>query len=118
MNIESINSKSCWQLTFSFCLIAALLTMPDFAHAADETGLSDVLCKIVTLLTGTVGKAISTIAIVVLAIGIFMGKLSWSLALATAIGIGLIFKAPQLVGWLSGGDTLDCGSGSPQAPAE
>ena len=112
MNKMSINSKSSWQLCFSFCLIAALLAFPDIASAAastDQTGIGTVMCKIVNLLTGTVGKAISVIAIVVLAIGIFMGKLSWSLALATAIGIGLIFKAPQMVMWLSG-DTaqLDC----------
>lgn len=97
----------------SMCLLLTLLFIPEFALAegssgGDQTGVGDVLCKIVNALTGTIGKAAATIGIVVLGLGLFMGKTSWTLAVVTAIGIGLIFAAPKVVGWLSGGDATDC----------
>jgi type IV secretory pathway VirB2 component (pilin) len=97
-------------------LIAALFTMifPEVANAAsnpppaatagssvDGGGIGLVLNRVVCMLTGTVGKAIATIAICVVGIGLFMGKLSWTLALATALGIGLIFGAASIVTWLA-----------------
>ena len=100
-----INIKMAKEYFLAFCLITVIMA---FSNTAGADQISATLCKVVTLLTGTAGKAIATIAIVVLGIGLFMGKLSWPLALATAIGVGLIFGAPQLVGWLSGGTTLDC----------
>lgn len=72
------------------------------------SGIGGVLTKIVCLLQGTVGKSMATIGICVLGIGLFMGKLSWTLALATAIGIGLIFSAGSIVGWISGTATEVC----------
>ena len=51
----------------------------------------------------------ATIAVVVLGIGLFLGKLSWGLAMATAVGIGMIFSAGTIVNWLGGG-TQTCSS--------
>jgi type IV secretory pathway VirB2 component (pilin) len=48
------------------------------------------------------------IALVALGIGIFLGKLSWPLALATAVGITFIFSAGSIVGWLTAGTTVSC----------
>ena len=75
---------------------------------ASSDGISPVLGKITCALKGSWGKAIATVAVVVLGIGLFLGKLSWGLAVATAIGIGLIFSAGTVVTWLGGGSAIVC----------
>jgi len=75
---------------------------------SDGGKLAETLCNVVKAMTGTIGKSIASIAIIALAIGLFMGKLSWGLALATALGIGMIFGASSVVGWLSGSSAVDC----------
>jgi type IV secretory pathway VirB2 component (pilin) len=99
-------------LTAAFCLMTlVMLIAPEFAFgdgtttagSAGPDGISKVLCNVVGQLQGTIGKAIATIAIIVLGVGLFMGKLSWQLAIATALGIGLIFGAAGVVGWLTKG---------------
>lgn len=69
--------------------------------AASSDAISGVLCAIVQKFNGPIGRGIATIAIIVLGIGLFLGKLSWPVAVATAIGIGLIFGAGQMVTWIS-----------------
>ena len=101
----NLNLNACWQICFLFCLSALLIAMPDFALATGSTtddGISQTLCLVVSKLTGPIGRGIATIAIVVLGIGLFLGKLSWGLAVAVALGIGMIFGAPIMVNWLSG----------------
>lgn len=63
--------------------------------------IAETLCLISKALQGPIGKTIATIAIVVLGVGLFLGKVSWPLAVATAIGIGLIFGSSEMVSWLS-----------------
>ena len=47
---------------------------------------------------------------VVVAVGLFMGKFSWGVGIATAVGIGMIFGAPTIVKWLATGITSNSGS--------
>ena len=82
-------------------MVSILVFMPDLAHAADP--LACTLDRIQSSLTGSIGKGIATIAIVALGIGLFLGKLSWGLAIATSMGVGMIFGAANIVNWLSGG---------------
>lgn len=70
--------------------------------------IANTLCIITQALQGDIGKAIATIAIVVLGVGLFLGKISWPLAVATAIGIGMIFGAAELVQWLSSNSSQGC----------
>ena len=86
----------------AFCLMFAVTFLcANLAHAATSQ-IEATLCIIVIALTGGIGKAIATIAVVVLGIGLFMGKLSWPVAAATALGIGLIFGAATVVNWVQG----------------
>jgi type IV secretion system protein VirB2 len=95
-----------------FMLTMFVITMPDLSYAvgtADSSGsIASTLCSIVSSLTGVWGKAIATIAIIVLGIGLFLGKLSWGIAIATAIGIGMIFGAGTIVTWLAPTATATC----------
>jgi type IV secretory pathway VirB2 component (pilin) len=87
-------------MVFAF-LYLILVNQEAFANNTDA--ITQVLCNVIQQLQGGIGKGIATIAIVVLGIGLFLGKLSWPLAVATAIGIGLIFGAAGIVGWISSG---------------
>ena len=41
---------------------------------------------------------------IIFGVGLFLGKLNWGIAAATAAGVGIIFSAPKLVAFLSGSD--------------
>ena len=118
MNNNGINISSLmvWQLFFTFCLVSAILSLPLESLATAMTasnsagGIASTMCKITSSLTGPIGKAVATIAVVVLGIGLFLGKLSWGLAMATAIGIGLIFSSSKIVDWLGGSGSASCSS--------
>jgi len=98
-----LDFKSAKQYMSVLCIIAFIMIACDAwaAPSNNPTAITTVLCNVVTTLQGPVGKGIATIALVVLGIGLFIGKLSWPVALATAVGIGIIFGAPQLVTWLA-----------------
>ncbi len=104
MNNTNANIALAWKIYFSFTLCAMLFFNLD-AFAADDASnnaISKVLCSVVKALTGTIGQAIATIGVVVLGVGLFTGKLSWTTALATGLGIGIIFGASSLVNWIAG----------------
>jgi len=57
---------------------------------------------LVANLSGGIARGIATIAIFSVGVGLFLGKLNWGIAAATAAGVGIIFAAPKLVAFLSG----------------
>ena len=98
------NQTNYQLIALTMCFISLLLFMPENSFAAAAQGTDPLACtlyKIQTTLTGALGKGIATIAIVALGIGLFLGKLSWGLAIATSIGVGMIFGATEIVTWLS-----------------
>ena len=99
-----LSADNSWQICLLFCLTAAILLAPELSFSTtSDDGISTVLCLIVTKLTGPIGKAIGMIALVVLGIGVFMGKLQWQLALSIALGITFIFSAGKIINWLTSG---------------
>jgi type IV secretion system protein VirB2 len=58
-------------------------------------------------LAGPVGRAVAAVAVIFLGFSLFMGKVTWGLALALGIGIAAIFGAPEIVDML-GGDGEAC----------
>jgi type IV secretory pathway VirB2 component (pilin) len=115
-NRINISNSMIWQLFFTLCFVSAILSLPLESMATAMTasqsagGIASTMCKITKSLTGPIGKAVATIAVVVLGIGLFLGKLSWGLAIATAMGIGLIFSASSIVNWLGGSNAQSCSS--------
>ena len=114
MSTFKLTKDHYWQACLLFCLAAAIMVMPSLSEASNygtgttDDGISQTLCYIVTKLTGPIGKATAMIALVVLGIGIFLGKLSWQLCLGVAVGITFIFAAGKIVNWLSGTGTASC----------
>ena len=102
---------------FSFAQLDDIRPLPPI-QAPEEGGgaITYTLNNIVTALQGTLGKSIATIAVIVLGIGLFLGRISWPLAIATAVGIGLIFGAVSIIDWVSGGASKDIHSYSHTRP--
>lgn len=107
-----IDSDLCWKMCIVFCLAVIATMLPDITMAQTTTDtedpISEAVCQIVSRLTGPVGRAIATVAVVFVGIGLFLGKMSWGLAIAVGIGIGAIFGAAQIVSIVGGDDVTAC----------
>jgi type IV secretory pathway VirB2 component (pilin) len=59
--------------------------------------MEQVLCSILFLIIGDVGRGVATLAVMSMGIGAMMGKVSWGQALTVAVGIGIMFGAPVIL---------------------
>ena len=113
MSNQFSHSKSfSRQIALPF-FMAAFFALIISNQALASDAITQVLCNVVATLQGTMGKAIATIGICVLGIGLFLGKINWAIGIATAIGIGLIFGASSFIGWITSGlgaSGSSCGS--------
>ena len=111
------------RIFFAFLCLMFSATNNIYADPADQGGggrtdnnaIENTLCTVVNSLTGGIGRGIATIAIIALAIGLFLGKLSWGLAMATGIGVGMVFGAKTVVEWLSKNASGPGGTANPAA---
>ena len=105
-----LNADLVWRLFLLFAAACIIIAAADSAFATDNAtgaGTKDdvvgaTLCRLVENLSGGIARGIATIAIFSVGVGLFLGKLNWGIAAATAAGVGIIFSAPQLVAFLSG----------------
>lgn len=103
-SIESksvINSAGAWQICMLFMLTAVIFMVPDLALANEQIGT--LLCNVVNFFTGRIGKAIATLAIIVVGVGALMGKVSWGMAIIVGLGVAVIFGAASIVNEISAG---------------
>ena len=114
-----LNADLIWRLVLLFAAICVILTSAEAAFAADPAPaaadndvVGQTLCRLVANLSGGIARGIATIAIFSVGVGLFLGKLNWGIAAATAAGVGIIFSAPKLVAFLSGdADNATCNVG-------
>jgi type IV secretory pathway VirB2 component (pilin) len=59
--------------------------------------LERIAGKAVRMLTGTMGKALCTLGVIVLGLGALFGKVSWPLAVTVSLGIALIFGCAKML---------------------
>ncbi|WP_236870384.1 TrbC/VirB2 family protein [Candidatus Bandiella numerosa] len=80
-----------------------LLSTNSRADASTDagTGIAQVLCNVISVAQGATGKTIATLVIISTAIGLFLGKITWGVAIAVAVGMGVLFGANTLVSFLS-----------------
>ncbi|MBN8531247.1 MAG: TrbC/VirB2 family protein [Alphaproteobacteria bacterium] len=83
------------------------LFFPEAALAADDP-IGDVICTVVSWFTGPVGKAVASLAIIVLGIMALFGKLSPGVAITTIVGITIMFNGADVVNALNLGIAADC----------
>lgn len=75
----------------------------------DPTGIVIIFCNVIKQITGGVGKVISILILISMAIGLFLGKITWGLAIAVMVGMGLLFGASGIVDSIAKGAS-DAGS--------
>ncbi|MFO0389649.1 MAG: TrbC/VirB2 family protein [Alphaproteobacteria bacterium] len=78
--------------------IYAVLITPAMA----TTPMGTVLCNIVGMFTGNLGRGLSTLAVLVVGVGATLGKVSWGLAITVAVGIAVIMNATTVAGAVGG----------------
>ena len=110
-----LSADLVWRLFFLFAAMTVILASSDsaFAESSDNDVIGQTLCRLVENLSGGIARGIATIAIFAVGVGLFLGKLNWGIAAATAAGVGVIFSAPKLVAFLSGDEadaTCDTGA--------
>lgn len=91
----------------SIALTLALLAVfvPELALAAADLGTigGDLCTTVVGALTGRIGQAVATAAVVIVGISAFFGKVNWGMAIMVGAGIIGIFGAAAIAGSLGGG---------------
>jgi type IV secretion system protein VirB2 len=83
-------------------LAVALLSSP--ALADDPTNISNGLNSI-TAWVKTAAVPVGILAVMATGFAKLTGRLDWPRFFSVLVGIGIIFGATQIVGWLSGGAT-------------
>ena len=99
-----LNRDLVWRLFLVLFAISIIVVSCDAAFASNHDVVGATLCRLVSNLSGGIARGIATIAIFAVGVGLFLGKLNWGIAAATAAGVGIIFSAPKLVAFLSGSD--------------
>jgi len=84
---------------FAVIMLGSLvLTGPAFAQSSGAFApLEAVVQAIVDFITGPFGRLLAIIAVITLGFLAFAGRLSWFMAGAVVLGIGLVFGAPSIV---------------------
>jgi len=98
-------SKKFFIFAFSIIISAFVFEMVALA-AGDSMDMDSILCGGYSIFRGPLGKALAVFSIVALGVGLFMGKITWGLVFAVALGIGAIFGAPKIVGVVTGGNEI------------
>ena len=73
--------------------IYVISTSAAFAIAGTNSPMGSVLCYVVSLVYGNLGRGLATLAVVIIGIGATLGKVSWGLAITVGIGIAVVFNA-------------------------
>ncbi len=100
---------SSYKLMILFALSMLILAMPELSFAgaaaadAQNNDIVQILCNVINFITGGIGKAIAIIILISLAISLFLGKVSWGLAIAVAVGMGILFGATTVINAITAG---------------
>lgn len=99
--VKTSNIDMGWHLLVLFAVVVGVSLLPEMASASTNV-IQQVFCNVVTIMTGTTGKAIATVAIIAVGVGALLGKISWGMALIVALGVALVFGAASIVSALGG----------------
>lgn len=78
-------------LIVALCSITFIMTEP--SHAQNFAGVQTFIQTIVTAITGPIGIAIATLAVMAIGFAFMSGRMDWTLAIAVIIGIAIVFGA-------------------------
>ena len=90
-------------------LLCLALASGAAAASPYDSPMGFVLCSVARwIIYGNLGRGLATLAIVVVGAGAMLGKVSWGLAITVAVGISVVFGAPDIVAALTGGSATVC----------
>ena len=70
--------------------------------SGEDNAFGQAICNLMNVITGNAGRAVVGVVVIVVGIMFFLGKVTWSLVLAIALGAGAIFGAPAVVKIVTG----------------
>jgi len=77
-----------------------LLADPALAQSTGSSAIQSGLTQVQSWLT-TIASTVGVIAVMAVGYAKLTGKLDWGKAVAVLIGIGIIFSATTIVGWMT-----------------
>lgn len=80
--------------------VLAMLFLSSEPAMAQQSPMGNVICAIIGIIYGNLGRGLAVLAVLVVGIGATLGKVSWGLAMTVAVGIGTVFGAVPLVAYL------------------
>jgi type IV secretory pathway VirB2 component (pilin) len=99
-----LNRDFYWRLLTLMCVSCMVFIVAESAFAtASQDVIGITMCRVTASLSGGIAKSIASIAIFVVGVGLFMGKVNWSVALMTAAGVIMIFSSSAIIGFITGG---------------
>lgn len=101
------------QMFISLLAFAIMLLMMQVAYATgvaqgQNSPMGEVLCNIVEIVYGNLGRGLASLAVIVIGVGATLGKTSWGLAMTVAVGIAVIFNGHIVVGYLINQQNFSC----------
>jgi type IV secretory pathway VirB2 component (pilin) len=81
----------------SAALLCFLTVMATATNAYAITPMAEVLCYVLEMFQGNLGKGLATIGMCILGLGAVMGKVSWGMALTVGVGISIMVYSSDLV---------------------
>ena len=77
--------------------------------SAENNAFGQVMCNGLSLVTGKAGRAVMAAIVCVIGMLFFTGKVSWSLIITMALGVGSLFGAPAVISVVTG-KKFSCGN--------
>lgn len=91
-------------ITFLILLLISCSATAASTSMDDPTGIITIFCNVIEQITGGIGKVIAILILISMAIGLFLGKITWGVVIAVMVGMGLLFGAPAVVDTIAGKD--------------
>lgn len=103
-NFDAVQAKR--YMLFGILSIIVMV-LPDIAAASVRdsseatAGLANIICQVIRALQGDFARGVAIIALIFLGFSLFLGKVSWGVALAIGIGLGVVFGAHLVVDFVT-----------------
>ena len=95
--------KFCLMLTVIITMFSAFsVPATAAAQSGNSTVIQNILCNVSKQISGPIGKTIAILVVISVAVGLFLGKITWGVAIAVAVGMGVLFGAEGIVKLISG----------------
>ena len=108
-----LKSNNMYYLMLSALAVTAFSLVPEsaLASSANVKIFARTICNVIAVLQGDVVRAIAAFGVIFLGFSLFLGKITWGVALAIGVGLGAVLGAEQIVNAMgnnSSGKDLTC----------